>query len=234
MMPAIPQIIECPKYSCNQRLVKHQLMSGNTFGATFWTDGRMKAPMMPRYPDFTLCPECGWFFWVDQADELGAYIPKKDVPEDNHEDIEGVPKYPEVKEPTFKQYMQALDTKLREWPDTEKELRLRAWRKYNDTFRPDPDKGEETAPIPWIPESRENANNVLMLLYERNIDEAISKAELLRELGRFGLSLQMLDIIEEYGLAEDRGYHTTLERIRELSEQEVSDLAVINSPESIS
>ncbi len=67
--------------------------------------------------------------------------------------------------------------------------------------------------------------------YERNLDDYTGKAELLREPGRFALSLQMLDIIDEYGLDEDGNYQVSLERIRELAEQENSDLAVIKAME---
>lgn len=231
MMPSIPQIIECPRYGCEQKLVKRRLKSGNTFGATFWTDGRMDAPMMPEYPDFTRCPECGWFFWVHKAEELGPYIPRKRVSEEDPSKVEDYPSYPEVREPTFKQYIQALETKLGQWPNVEKELRLKAWRKYNDKYRPKPKKNEEFKAIEWTPESRENANNILMLLYERNIDNSISKAELLRELGRFGLAHQMLDIIDEYGLDEAGDYQASLSRIRELAGLGISDLAVIPSSE---
>jgi len=230
MMPSIPQIIKCPRYSCEQKLVRHSLESGNTFGATFWTDGRMDAPMMPQYPDFTQCPECGWFFWAHKAEELGPYIPRKKLTNDDPPKVLDDPHYPDVREPTFKQYLKALETKLGHWPNVEKELRLKAWRKYNDKFRSKPKKGEEPKAIDWTPEARENANNVLMLLNERNIDDSISKAELLRELGRFGLALQMLDIINEYGLDQDGSYQTSLQRIRELAEGESSDLAVIESP----
>lgn len=230
MIPRTPQIIECQRYSCDQRLVKHEFESGNMTGATFWTDGRMDAPMMPEYSDFSRCPECGWFFWVSQAKELGPYIPMKRISEEDPDKVEDIPNYPDVKEPSFKQYLEALDSKLGRWPNSEKELLVKAWRKFNDSMRPNLKKEEECRPISWMPESRENATQVLRLLNERDLDDSVAKAELLRELGRFGPSLQMLDVIDEYGMDDDSYYQTTLKRIRDLAEGEISELAVIHPP----
>ncbi|MDX1673128.1 MAG: hypothetical protein R3211_12385 [Balneolaceae bacterium] len=227
MMPGFDKLIECPRRSCSHKMIRHTLESGNTSGATRWTDGRFDAPMLPQYPDFTRCPECGWFFWVEQAEEVGALPGGMPIPDDEEEFSEWR-EATEVQEPTFEQYLEALETKLARWPDPEKNLRLRAWQKYNDRFRPDPEKGEQTAPIKWTPASRENANNVLMLLDEWHLEESLCKAELLRELGRFGLALQMLDILEERH--PDHRLRDTAERIQELAETGNSELAVVKSP----
>ena len=47
-MPAPPTIIECPH--CNDKALKAGILSGNTFGAVSWSDGKMVAPMLPDFP----------------------------------------------------------------------------------------------------------------------------------------------------------------------------------------
>jgi len=45
-------------------------MSGNTFGATFWTDGKRDAPMLPDLPEFVKCPHCKLLLWINEQEEL--------------------------------------------------------------------------------------------------------------------------------------------------------------------
>ena len=66
-------IRECPE--CNAALERTTMMSGNTFGARFWTDGKMMAPMLPDRPWLAKCPKCTALFWIDEAKELGRQQP---------------------------------------------------------------------------------------------------------------------------------------------------------------
>ncbi|RPJ33675.1 MAG: hypothetical protein EHM17_09410 [Verrucomicrobiaceae bacterium] len=45
--------------------------SGNTFGATFWTDGKREAPMLPDEPWLRKSPSEGALFWSDECEEIG-------------------------------------------------------------------------------------------------------------------------------------------------------------------
>lgn len=49
----------CP--ACENPYYESSMISGNTFGATFYTDGRMNAPMLSIPPWATKCPKCNVF-----------------------------------------------------------------------------------------------------------------------------------------------------------------------------
>jgi hypothetical protein len=52
-------------------------MSGNTFGATHYSDLRVDAPMMPSYPRITKCVRCDCSFWLDETTKVeGAIMPQ--------------------------------------------------------------------------------------------------------------------------------------------------------------
>ena len=38
------------------------LMSGNTFGARYWSDLKMQAPMLPQISPVQKCPHCGKYY----------------------------------------------------------------------------------------------------------------------------------------------------------------------------
>lgn len=44
---------KCP--NCGAYLYTHTLLSGNTFGAREYSDGKMVAPMLPECPNLTKC-----------------------------------------------------------------------------------------------------------------------------------------------------------------------------------
>ena len=58
MKPGPDKVIECPKCKALARVFT--LVSGNTFGARRWTDGRMIAPMLPRPPVIAKCGDCSY------------------------------------------------------------------------------------------------------------------------------------------------------------------------------
>jgi hypothetical protein len=49
--------------------------SGNTFGARWWTDGKMDAPMMPDDPWLRRHPGNGEMFWCDECEEIATEKP---------------------------------------------------------------------------------------------------------------------------------------------------------------
>ena len=70
MIPGPIEILECPY--CKTYYKSNSLLSGNTCGALYWTDGKWKAPMLPQYPDVTKCTTCYNFFWIDDAFKVGS------------------------------------------------------------------------------------------------------------------------------------------------------------------
>jgi hypothetical protein len=56
MLAGPDQIVACPH--CKALAKYMTLMSGNTFGARVWTDGKQDAPMLPHPPAVVKCRQC--------------------------------------------------------------------------------------------------------------------------------------------------------------------------------
>ena len=56
MLPGPNYIYKCP--SCGNFIKIGSLISGNTYGAKLYSDGKRVAPMMPEFPDLTKCKKC--------------------------------------------------------------------------------------------------------------------------------------------------------------------------------
>src|SRR5690349_16185490 len=70
MTPGPDQIVACPH--C-QGLAKYlTLMSGNTFDARVWTDGKRIAPMLPQPPPVVKCRHCARCYWLADAKKIGT------------------------------------------------------------------------------------------------------------------------------------------------------------------
>jgi len=46
-------------------------MSGNTFDAILWSDGKQETPMLTEFPAITRFRACRGFYWVDDAEIKG-------------------------------------------------------------------------------------------------------------------------------------------------------------------
>jgi hypothetical protein len=66
----MPMLIirECPH--CKAHVVQEETVSGNTIGATYWTDGKREAKMLPDHSWLAKCPACFGLFWVDESVEV--------------------------------------------------------------------------------------------------------------------------------------------------------------------
>ena len=62
-------IYKCPQ--CDNLLSVGRLMSGNTFGAHLYSDGKSIAPMMTEFPKITKCSKCKTIFWISKAKKVG-------------------------------------------------------------------------------------------------------------------------------------------------------------------
>jgi len=76
-------VYKCPK--CKEEVRRRSLLSGNTFGATYFSDGKRTAPMLPEFPAIVKCGKCGGFFWLENGEEdesllehrLSEFVPRK-------------------------------------------------------------------------------------------------------------------------------------------------------------
>ena len=184
MIPGPTIIISCPH--CGQYAKKRTLISGNTFGAKLWSDGKKIAPMLPDFPNLVVCSKCDQFYWVKDAKKIAEvtnYSEQKDK-WSNAEFIEF---------PTFYQYFKALKT----IPD-ERYIRIRIWWSYNDYFRMG--KGKEVTQD-MLDLNTKNLTALLKLLDESDQNDLLMKAEILRNLGWFEESKLLLDRISDGDLA---------------------------------
>jgi len=73
MMPGPTIVRSCNE--CHGPIAEYTLRSGNTFGAIFWTDGKMDAPMLPDKPALVQCPHCRVPLWIEDQEQIGEMQP---------------------------------------------------------------------------------------------------------------------------------------------------------------
>jgi len=185
MIPGPTIIISCPHYG--QYAKRQTLISFNTFGAQLWSDAKRITPMKPESPGLVLCKKCNQFYWTKDARKV-TEINNSAEQKEKYRNVDF------IEFPNFHQYFKALET----IPD-EKFLRIRIWQSFNDYFRYGKEK-EITQDLQDL--NITNLYALLNLLDESDQNDLLMKAEILRNLGWFEESKQLLDRIKESGLLE--------------------------------
>jgi hypothetical protein len=204
MIPGPDQIIACP--DCMGLARYMTLVSGNTFGARVWTDGKQVAPMLPRPPAVVKCSHCAECYWLTDAEEIGT------VDRWQGEGQQVDPAWADaqkVKEPTEDEYYQTIEKALVNNAEQERDLRVLAWWRRTDPFRdypPPPPQGVSSAPRPW----RENLEALSRLLTGEDDHGRLMKAEVLRELGEFTASKETLSLVSSPKFAAVTGQMRSL------------------------
>ena len=196
MMPGPDQVIACP--SC-QGLAKYgTLMSGNTFGARVWTDGKQDAPMLPQPPAMVRCHHCRAFYWLKDAKKVGLVEPWGEPAQDIPAAWQAAE---EVQEPSESEYYEAIHAGLARSQEQERTIRILAWWRSNDAFR---DVGEAVVNAERLNEAERISNLQALLLLLNGNDEGslIMRAEALRELGMWQEAEEVLSRIQSEGYAE--------------------------------
>lgn len=175
-VPGESIIRRCP--SCEGLIRQRTLASGNTFGARFWTDGKMEAPMMPSYPPLARCPHCGTVLWLPAAEKIGTEPP-------GEAEMPGIEDPPD---PTEQDLLEASRTPPVGAQDREMFIRIEAWHAANDPRRQD-----GHANVTLSPESEANMKALSRLLATEDPEQRIMKAELAREMGLFDETERLLD-----------------------------------------
>lgn len=180
MLPAPPEIVCCPK--CGQGLLRHSLLSGNTFGAAFYSDGRMVAPMLPEFPAFSRCPSCGAFFWVKDLKGGGG----------------GRRPYPDIEELTVTETAQFLESGLVHERGQEIFVRIKLWHAFGDRVRDsrsEEENGRCETKLIETPEEQELWEGNLRRLLELQPEEELMIAEIYRQLGQFDEAMEVLNAV---------------------------------------
>ena len=190
MLPPIPCLVTCPK--CTKPFKVYDSVSGNTFGATFWSDGWVDAPMMPEDKVVIVCPHCREAVWRDDChDGHPDYKPPERNPwEDSGRDYdEPYNRYGEFEAAERagpKRFLKMLRTPV-EAPERERYLRTRVWWNANHTYRKAP-----SHPPAWTGPDKLNMAMLASLLDETDGRQLVTKAELMRELGCFRQARSLL------------------------------------------
>ena len=123
-MAYMPVLIvrECPH--CKAHVVQEETVSGNTIGATYWTDGKREAKMLPDHPSLARCPACNDFFWIDEAVEVDI-------------GFDAAKGKQQVLKPTEKELLGFLAGPALP-ANKELYVRVSAWRSANDAWRWNP------------------------------------------------------------------------------------------------
>ncbi len=185
--PGPNYIYKCPK--CSTLLSKGSNASGNTFGATFYSDGKMIAPMLPEFPNLTKCPKCDTILWLSDLKEIGTCDEweKKCKPEWKNADKVGF-----IGINDLLRFLD-LDTVKH---DTEKELfvRQKIWWSFNDRLRGEKEIFEkESDEALW----KQNCQRLIELFDTTDINQKIMTAELYRNLKEFDVCMQLINSIED-------------------------------------
>lgn len=204
MIPGPDRIISCP--FCGSLARRESLISANTLGATYYTDGSMLAPMWPQSPAANECSACHRVYLVSEAHDVGV-LPNR-VHFDTHplfddwEPIEAPPTVPAewdeapwIELPSEEAVYKELGRRDSADPELSR-LRLLAWRTSGIADR------DRRAPEPHVvrrsPQWTANVDALLSGLPDPASDhDRLLRAELLRQASRFDACRETLRDVED-------------------------------------
>ncbi|MFM1916397.1 MAG: hypothetical protein RLZZ531_2066 [Bacteroidota bacterium] len=228
MIPGPTYVYACP--DCQLRVSKPSLASGNTFGATHYSDMRVDAPMMPSYPRITKCVRCDCSFWLDETTKVeGAIMPQIT----SFFDDDFTPN--ETKNPVFGDQLEldpakeldresikdALFMNVQRDDDDELHLRYRLMWAYHKQLE------EGTILREAINEDLDYLENIdaILHLIEEDENGLLFRAELNRYAGRFERSLELLE-----PTLNDPLWGVISKKMKELCEKGNREVFVLNVP----
>ncbi len=227
MIPDIPVIIECPH--CQHQALKEILISGNTARAVHWTDGKHEAPRLPEMPRLTFCDACKQPYWVENAKEI----------EDGESGLSAERKATQLQRitfPSFSEYQSCLGTEIIKDRNDEIYIRIRLWWCYNDYYRntydneeifSDPRGFERSNAVTDLTKEItdiyiDNCRSLLKLFNGQKQEESLTSAELHRNLGDWGDSLILLELVTSEDL---ESYVKKIRKCVELGDKKVQPVS---------
>lgn len=167
--------------NCGGLIEQETILSGNTFGARYWTDGKMEAPMLPDLPQFVKCPHCGTNLWIEEQEKIAEVLP--------YSVQEEFPESRPYKIPDLEDYFQVI--KNPKLTCAKKQyIRIQIWWTGNDLRR---ENGNRKVPE-MSRQEIDNLQHLFLLLDHSNEQHRLMKAEIYRELGQFEEALELLDL----------------------------------------
>lgn len=131
MLPGKTIIKGCNK--CKSLLAFPTILSGNTFGARYYTDGKVTYPFLPEYPLVSKCRYCHAIFWVNNLEEVGELPGLYDDEEIKVDKALYKAKY--ALQLNENDYYKAIDGLLYQNTEELGYLQFSAWWLTNDKFR---------------------------------------------------------------------------------------------------
>src|SRR5574344_1230270 len=165
-------VYKCP--NCGNLITKGSLMSGNTFGAKIFSDGKRIAPMLPEFPNLTKLKEIGTYEWGDNENPQWQKA-------DNADFLE------------IEDYYNAIIKGIAENKNEELIIRKQIWWSYNDRIREGQEIfNDESDELRWL----ENVQKLKALLDQTDINQRIMIAEINRNLGDFETCINVIQSID--------------------------------------
>jgi len=207
MLPGPTLIYNCP--ACGGLFSRRSLASGNTLRATYRSDGKMNAPMLPTTPPLVACPNCDEPFSMAGAtpiDEVDRYSPRFGIfrlSESMSAEEEAELQALEAKKEKYKAvtgYQIATAHQCSQFvaaaPLGEYELmhRMYAWQRVNDDRI-------ASGYRDFSPAELENLERLLQLVEAETDSQRVLRSEILRELGHFDEASKVLSAVTDGDLA---------------------------------
>ncbi|MBK7095352.1 MAG: hypothetical protein IPH57_10020 [Saprospiraceae bacterium] len=186
---------KCPK--CNEDFKTSGALSGNTFGATLYSDAFNFYPMLPINHKLIKCPLCLSFIWLNylKPKSIERYTPSYTF----SITFDGSPRRNYVKELSINDYFEALKTM---YPGDRLFIRKKIWWAFNDRIRYYDGKRKNKSKIIFVEPDDEkkytdNCYALLELLNTEDINQKIMRAEINRNLGKFEECLKIIESIKD-------------------------------------
>jgi len=163
-------------------MLRRTLDSGNSFGATIYSDGKVFAPQCLEFPLITICSKCSQIFWLNDESYTGIES-RYFIEEHEGTAVE------DSRFLTFNEYVHAAEAKIYKTIDQEIFIRQHIWWEFNHRkstglsfFKSDSEE------LLW----RANINRLLELFDPSDVYQRILIAELNRHLGNFEECLEII------------------------------------------
>lgn len=198
---------ECPH--CGAKSVDWAIASCNTIGAKIWSDGFMIARMAMPQDIVTRCWTCGKAFCSQLAKH--TIIARDQVAEGDRHYVDWTGDYTAIQE--------VLTSEKDLTPELERELRIRILWAGNHKVRETPSYSDERSVVEMqifaapqdIPED-EVRENMVKLSEAPDVSPCL-RAEVLREMGKFGKAKKVLDEFAKSDTEEFKNVQKTCEEL---------------------
>lgn len=182
MLPGNSRVLTCPK--CKGQKEVMTLMSGNTFGATFWSDTKREAPMLPEVSAVQKCPHCGYYYFTNKQ----SYKTSKK----GYSSELGTLSFDDCKEALTQFLNESLDSK------DETTLRIYTLFAFNDKYYRHTKDAKLNEDADFKDDFLYFKDNALRLirLFENDDETALFRAELYREIKMYEECLKLIDSVK--------------------------------------